>query len=435
MLKRCDFMMEVFYNKDKCEALSTALRCVDRNQVVCVDGEWGTGKTYFCNKLREASGDDFEFIYIDAFRNDFNSDPLVVLISELSNALDGEEKRRYLDSAAKHAVPIIGKACEFIGSNAPFPASGFVGELASNYIRGKIESYLEVDESIIGMQAEVKKIVDKKSPKRVVVIVDELDRCRPSFSLEMIEKIKHIFDVEGLHFVLSMNKEQMLSSIDHAYGIASSKESYLEKFIDFTIRLEKPVVESHDTNVSAEIDYARRLVRKNFEEFASDDFIEHVVNFSSIILLKNSIGFRGVERFIDKCLTCYVSSGIRIPEGGDRAYACYMCCCVFVSIYNRSALTKTKDCASEEYCKSLLVDNYCFVSDRRYPIYEYKDNLSGGEEDMGGGVFYGFVAAAGSDKAINHVGSKYKNFVDRLVDRRFTYQAFHAWFDYVKSVC
>ena len=67
--------------------------------------------------------------------------------------------------------------------------------------------------------------------------VDELDRCRPTYTVELLERIKHFFDVEGLVFVLSLDKEQLGHSIRAVYGAGIDVDGYLRRFIDLEYRL------------------------------------------------------------------------------------------------------------------------------------------------------------------------------------------------------
>jgi hypothetical protein len=75
---------------------------------------------------------------------------------------------------------------------------------------------------------------------KLVFFVDELDRCRPSYAIEMMECIKHLFDVEGIAFILSLDMEQLSCLVRNRYGIETRTEGYLGKLIDFTYRLPEP---------------------------------------------------------------------------------------------------------------------------------------------------------------------------------------------------
>ncbi|MGL5524761.1 MAG: KAP family P-loop NTPase fold protein [Aeromonas veronii] len=62
------------------------------------------------------------------------------------------------------------------------------------------------------------------------ILIDELDRCRPSYAVEMLETIKHIFDIKGVVFVLATDTEQLQHAIKVIYGDGFDAESYLGRF-------------------------------------------------------------------------------------------------------------------------------------------------------------------------------------------------------------
>lgn len=80
-------------------------------------------------------------------------------------------------------------------------------------------------------------IVSQVPEQRVVVFVDELDRCRPTYAIKLLERIKHLFDVEGLIFVLSVDKTQLGHAIQGVYGSGCDAEGYLRRFIDLEYSL------------------------------------------------------------------------------------------------------------------------------------------------------------------------------------------------------
>ena len=77
-------------------------------------------------------------------------------------------------------------------------------------------------------------LIDKDKP--FVIFIDELDRCRPLYAIELLERIKHIFGVDGLIFVLSIDKKQLSESIKSQYGNIDAA-SYLKRFIELEYHL------------------------------------------------------------------------------------------------------------------------------------------------------------------------------------------------------
>ncbi len=83
----------------------------------------------------------------------------------------------------------------------------------------------------------------RKSP--VVFFIDELDLCRPDFSIALLERIKHLLSVEGMVFVLGIDRAQIERSINSLYGKEVDGDGYLRKFIDLGINLPEPAAEKY----------------------------------------------------------------------------------------------------------------------------------------------------------------------------------------------
>ena len=70
----------------------------------------------------------------------------------------------------------------------------------------------------------------KENPPQLIFIIDELDRCKPTFALEIIEKIKHIFSVPGIHFLIVTHLKQLENSVRYSYGADIDSQTDLQKF-------------------------------------------------------------------------------------------------------------------------------------------------------------------------------------------------------------
>lgn len=89
----------------------------------------------------------------------------------------------------------------------------------------------------------------------LIILVDELDRCRPDFAISLLEEIKHLFSVPGVFFVLAVEKDQLSNCISARYGLTESGAMlYLDKFIDITFNLPVP---DYDTFLTSLNNYVR----------------------------------------------------------------------------------------------------------------------------------------------------------------------------------
>lgn len=103
------------------------------------------------------------------------------------------------------------------------------------------------------IREEVKRILDEaivEQAQKLVIFIDELDRCRPSFALEMLERLKHYFDDDRIIFVVSINKEQLTHTISNYYGVGFDSTGYLNKFFDLEANL--PALQTYDTEIQVD---------------------------------------------------------------------------------------------------------------------------------------------------------------------------------------
>lgn len=140
------------------------------------------------------------------------------------------------------------------------------------------------------------KLSEITKDKKLIIIVDELDRCRPDYAMAMLESIKHIFSETGILFILSTNLEQLKKSILHHYGISGNEQRYLDKFVSYTFNLQDSYSSKYGID-SCVYHHLKTMVRFRFENaYAfSDEFIYFIFK----ILKKERRNLRDVDRFIN----------------------------------------------------------------------------------------------------------------------------------------
>ena len=83
-------------------------------------------------------------------------------------------------------------------------------------------------------------VLDQSTKHPLMVVIDELDRCRPSYAVSLIEVAKHIFGADHIIFVLAVNRTQLQHSIRALYGNEFDATGYLRRFFDIDFRLPEP---------------------------------------------------------------------------------------------------------------------------------------------------------------------------------------------------
>lgn len=223
-----------------------------------IDGGWGTGKTEFCKKLINLIDEiqpDFNVVYIDAFRYDNNSEPLLAVLSSILKILPEAEQC----SLTKKALPAIKFGIKttlkagvswVLKQDAIDIADDFEGGLKSagdaavnHAVETVLKDHMASQDNIDLLIQTLTDITDKKP---IIIVIDELDRCRPDYSVSMLEYIKHIFNVNNIQFILVTNTEQLKSSVNHSYGVSINAQKYLDKFISYSFTL--PQMINHREN-------------------------------------------------------------------------------------------------------------------------------------------------------------------------------------------
>lgn len=226
---------------------------VDRLQcgaVLALDARWGEGKTWFVRHWAKHLDDtNHNVIYLDAFANDYLDDPFLTIAAEISQAFKDSDEigiEEVNDFNSKTAsvlislaaiLPVIaakaglhwiglggaGEAWQEVykeGKEVFDTVSDEISVKVKEQIEKKIENHHIEKQTIQDFKKELAELAAKLE-KPLVFIIDELDRCRPDFSIRLIERIKHFFDIKNIVFVLVMNKPQLLQSVKNYYGYDS----------------------------------------------------------------------------------------------------------------------------------------------------------------------------------------------------------------------
>ncbi|MEO5363728.1 MAG: KAP family NTPase [Magnetococcus sp. DMHC-8] len=281
--------------------LTNWLRSTGNNPFVfSINGAFGSGKSTFVNMWRadlqrkkydragqlspvdEADKNTTRHltVYFNAWENDHAEDPLLAIISEIKSRMDEfySDYRPYQDQMdqlqeqawkiGRQVVPAIVRTVmrSVLGnewSGMKFDKediadwSKVAGEMAKEYLEKKkamekfktqLQNFAR-DITASGSKQTALPAGHAPTPASfdapIVIFIDELDRCRPDFAVRTLERIKHLFAVEGVVFVLSQNREQLAAAVKSMYGQEMDAEGYLRRFIDLEFNMPAPSLEKY----------------------------------------------------------------------------------------------------------------------------------------------------------------------------------------------
>ena len=263
--------------------------------VVSLDGKWGEGKTTFVKMWQGLlSQAGIPNIYIDAFANDYIDDAFISIASAITTYAEARIKKTHhekIDELKDKTKKVGGQLLSWsarIGIKAATlgiikdtdieelneirgDLSKGVSDVIGAFIEDRINShskYIALIQSFREVLSTLPSKLQENGNSPLVVIMDELDRCKPTFAVEVIENIKHLFSVKNVVFVLVMNKAQLEESIRSVYGMNIDAHTYLQKFVNLETRLPKCTEERYENDLSK---YARRLLHLHELQTWGDD--------------------------------------------------------------------------------------------------------------------------------------------------------------------
>ena len=376
--------------------------------VLNVNADWGFGKTYFLENLsRELDERGHQTVYFDAWKNDFSDKPLLAFISEINESLaaymDSNEEegiRGKIQSGyktlKKAAMPIIagfvtrqlvgGSLDQFRDmladdTDSPSPSNDAetasdtsndaesksdlekniinnVSSIATKAAEIALEEHKNTKHSIITFKKELQKLVQlieeagKKPP--LFILIDELDRCRPTYAIELLETIKHLFEAEGVYFIIATATDQLSHSINAVYGNSFESKRYLNRFFDQEYKLSEPEL----------IEYSSYLWKQSIPEenkFESA-FPEHYYfqkypefDLNIILLAKHAEYSNAGLRDINQAIMLLNAIELTYP---DRLFSNSLFFLVFCKIRHPDLYVMISKVGSKNYLENTTISNY-----------------------------------------------------------------------------
>ncbi len=327
--------------KETGDKLSNLVERIDDPLVIALDGAWGSGKSVFLKcwvgEHLKREGNTTQTVYFDAFKYDYLDDPLIALTGAIAERFHGpednlneEQKKSAKERKAKFrkAAWAVSKSAGRIGLSAiTFGATEILSDLGDEVVKAvgdEAKAFLnsssgdvEADKfwdmhkaRIAAMDAFRLSLTELTEPasdgdnvgkptKKLVVVIDELDRCRPDYALSILEIVKHFFNVDGVHFVLGTNLDELKNIVLARHGAGSDANKYLHKFISIHMDITQK-------NFTRRIGDTRRYYSEITERLGTSDDWQHIrlKNLMDMIPNSNQPTLREIERIAINAAIC-----------------------------------------------------------------------------------------------------------------------------------
>lgn len=250
---------------------------------------------------------------LQCLQHDYTGDAFVALTAILHEQLSSqislpdkvgatiESFTKVASRAIVAATPLLAKGLlkKAVGVEYEELSGSIHMEDASDAAAAVVEELIKNNESVLRAVSDFKSVLSNMAESASIncsmthdtprsplyIFIDELDRCRPTFAIELLERIKHFFDVENCKFIIATDKQQLSHSIKAVYGVGFDSERYLRRFFDAEYSLESTSLERW---VQVNVDFGNiPIVYSLIGEAASENYFDEVSMPDSRAVLSN----------------------------------------------------------------------------------------------------------------------------------------------------
>ena len=296
MIEKSSFNGDLLGRDDELNNLSMLIEGTTEPLTLAINAAWGAGKTTFVKELWQpylAEKHGIESFYFSAWENDYSDEPLVSILGEFNSYLSSKYISDSKDfDKIKEAFIDIGKLAIVKSIKKATADVVDVSALINGYSSTK-DSVEEFKEQIFKLLASIYDTQTDNKP--FVIFIDELDRCRPLYAIEFLERIKHLFNIDRLVFVLCIDKAQLAESIKSQYGNIDT-DNYLRRFIDLEYQLAAGDFENFCKTKVDEFKLIEKLINKDIKGHRFEYF--HYYKFISTCAQIFQTPLRAVEQIL-----------------------------------------------------------------------------------------------------------------------------------------
>ena len=310
------FQHDLLERQSLVKFLSDLIARLDGSFVMALDSPFGTGKTTMVRMLMEKlKCKGHQCTYFNAWEVDYATDPLVALVSSIDRVDLGSEEandknrknlqkvkdlttalaRPSMIAAVKALTSGLIDLDEIIKAISSIPTT----DVKSNIV----EEFNQECNLLDNFKEELKEAVEQlpkvNKKNNLVIFVDELDRCRPTFAIHLLERIKHMFDIPNIVFVLSIDKKQIEASTKAVYGAEINATEYLRRFFDLEYAIPTVNTQDYIDSLITRCNLTPNFEQRNNNSTTANDRT-HFVNFFTEIAEAMNLSLRACERCITR---------------------------------------------------------------------------------------------------------------------------------------
>lgn len=328
---------------------------------IAINAQWGSGKTFFVKqvkyiidhigelddilgKLRIGESNkntlsNLNVAYFDAWESDGDVDPLYSIVNSLVEATWFESHEKEINLVANSVNTIV--------------------KILSGVDLSWLSTGLDLDESPKALKKKLSNHLDSltKNNEKVIIFVDELDRCNPVYAVKLLERIKHYLNRPNIVFVFSTDISQLQHTVKNNYGYGFDGLHYLDRFFELVITLSNPDMEKYINSIPV-MDEVKNLFGNRDNNYYRMFCLE--------LIQRYNFSLRTVNHFILKAHSAswyYVSKVNDQGRMSDVSYGIYLftiLALVAIDLNNHDDFVETINGYSIDKLRSVLSESNQF---------------------------------------------------------------------------
>ena len=253
----------------------------DESFVVALTGGFGAGKSHFLemweNEIRSEKNGPL-VVHVNAWESDHSGEPVLAIVSAISIQMaKSKSKPQKAITTLKSAASRVARggmslakdmAIGYLETKTGVELDAALGAIKEDHDNNHLgKSALTVfdhhearSEAIRDLKKSLKSLVADSEELRIIVVVDELDRCRPTYAIDFLESLKHLFNIKGLAVLLAVDWVQLSCTAEALFGTNLNTTEYFRKFVTRKVALPEPGI--HELN---------KLIRKLWDRLVHSD--------------------------------------------------------------------------------------------------------------------------------------------------------------------
>lgn len=361
------FQFDVLKRAENAIILTQLISTINEPFVLSIDSKWGSGKTTFITMWKQyLENNEYKVIHFNAWENDISDDALSALVAELKKGIQTapdkitssklfSNVKTVSAKILKRSIPVVIKLATAGIIDTNEVAADIISSATEKLALDSIESYEKRQEDIINFKQELENFAQSlygESNKPLIFFIDELDRCRPNFAIEVLEKAKHLFNIKNILFIISIDKKELGYSIKAIYGNEFDTDGYLRRFIDLNYYLPAPNTESFCKFLVERFQFNTFFEKRTNSNlrYDQDEFISIATNLFSLVNFS--------LRTIEQCFT-QISIVLRTIPDNNFMYPVLLVFLIFLKNHNPDLYQKLR----QRQCKEEEIYDYLYSLD------------------------------------------------------------------------